>query len=173
MKKLKKSFRKRLTGLVFLCLISAGLAAQADFSGIWELNESKSKFGEGGGTGGPMGARSLTVTQDAKILTSNQKMAGRDGEEYNLTSTYSLDGSVSENTVMNDRLRKSVLTWSADKKSITINSTMNFERDGETREIKTTEKWTLSDDNKTLFIESTRPSRDGGNRTLTLAYDKK
>lgn len=120
-----------------------------------------------------MGVRSLTVTQDAKILTSNQKMAGRDGEEYNLTSTYSLDGSVSENTVMNDRLRKSVLTWSADKKSITINSTMNFERDGETREIKTTEKWTLSDDNKTLFIESTRPSRDGGNRTLTLAYDKK
>jgi hypothetical protein len=50
---------------------------------------------------------------------------------------------------------------------------MSFERDGETREVKTTETWSLSDDGKILFVESTRQSRDGESRTITLAYDKK
>lgn len=173
MKKSKISVKKRLTNMAVFFLMSVGLFAQTDFSGKWELNESKSKFGEGGGPGGPMGARFMTVTQNEKTLTAEQKMTGRDGEEFNVTVRYNLDGTVSENKFMMDRIRKSVLTWSADKKVITISSSVNFERDGETREIKTTEKWSLSDDKNTLFIESVRPSRDGGSRTVTLAYDKK
>jgi hypothetical protein len=165
--------QRRLSGLLAFLLISAGLFAQTNFSGTWELNESKSKFGEGGGPGGPMQAKSMIVAQDTKVLSSDQVVTGRDGDEFNITSKYNLDGTVSENTFMMDRIRKSVLTWSADKKAFTINSTMSFERDGETREVKTTEKWSLSDDGKILFVESTRQSRDGESRTITLAYDKK
>jgi hypothetical protein len=170
--------RRKLTALLTLFLVSAGLFAQTNFSGKWELNESKSKFGEGGGPGGaggrpPMGASSMTVAQDIKILTVDQIMTGRNGEEFETTSKYNLDGTLSENTFMMDRTRKSVLTWSDDKKSILISSTMNFERDGESREIKTSEKWSLSNDGKILFIESTRPTREGETRTTIFAYDKK
>mgnify|MGYP003819922359 CR=1 FL=1 len=157
-------------------LLSPGIFAQLNFSGNWSFNESKSKFGEGaGGPGGrpPMAATAMSVTQDASVLTVNQTMNDRDGQEFQTVSKFNLDGSETENAVMMDRIRKSVLTWSADKKSFTINSTMSFERDGETREIKTSEKWSLSSDGKTLMIESTRPTRDGGTRTNTLAYDRK
>ncbi len=176
MKKNEIPIRRSLTALLVLFLLSSGIFAQVNFSGNWSLNESKSKFGEGaGGPGGrpPMAATAMSVTQDVKILTVNQTMNDRDGQEFQTTSKFNLDGSETENKVMMDRIRKSVLTWSADKKSFTINSKMTFERDGETREINTSEKWSLGSDGKTLIIESTRPSRDGGIRTNTLIYDKK
>ena len=177
--------RKLLVSIVFL-LISAGLFAQANFSGTWTLNESKSKFGgEGGGPGGPMSAGSMTVAQDAALLTVDQIMRGRDGEEMKLTMKYNLDGEESENTFMMDMKRKSTVTWSSDKKALIINSSMVFNRDGENREMKDSETWKLSDDGKTLFIESTRPmgpggpGGDGGGQEprepmkMTMAYDKK
>jgi len=79
--------------------------------------------------------------------------------------------------------RKSTLTWSADKKSITIVSTMVFDMGGDSREMKESETWKLSDDGKTLFIESTMPggpgAPDGGQpgggegMKMTMVYDKK
>ena len=180
--------RKLIVSIIFL-LIGAGTFAQVNFSGTWTMNEAKSKFGgegggPGGGPGGPMGPATMTVAQDANILTSDQTMRGRDGEEIKMSMKYNLDGKESENTFFMDAKRKSTLIWSADKKSITINSSMIFDRDGESREMKESETWTLSDDGKTLFIESTRPmgpgapgGQDGQTprepMKMTMAYDKK
>jgi hypothetical protein len=98
-------------------------------------------------------------------------MPGRDGGEMKTSAKYNLDGKPSENPMFNTA-RKSVAVWSADKTSLAISSTMNFERDGQSREIKSTETWKLSEGGKVLLIESVRPGPDGEMKT-TVAYDKK
>lgn len=160
---------RNFTGIVFFFFASAGLFAQANFAGNWALNESKSNFG-----GGPMrmAANSLVVTQAANLLTVESTMPGRDGGEMKTTAKYTLDGKVSENPMFNTT-RKSTATWSADKTALTIVSTMTFDMGGETREMKTTETWKLSEGGKVLLIESVRPGRDGGEMKTTAAYDRK
>jgi hypothetical protein len=113
----------------------------------------------------------MVVTQQGNILTVESTMPGRDGEEMKTTSKYNLDGTLSENPMFNTT-RKSTAAWSADKTSLTIASTMTFERDGESREIKSTETWKLAEGGKVLMLENVRPGRDGEMKT-TVAYDKK
>ncbi|HOF20918.1 MAG TPA: hypothetical protein PLO24_06665, partial [Bacteroidales bacterium] len=144
------------------------LFGQANFSGNWALNDSKSDFG---GSQFRFAATSLSVQQAAGVLTVESTMPGRDGGEMKSTSKYKLDGSVSENPMFNST-RKSTVAWSADKSTLTITSTMTFNRDGQSREMKTTETWKLAEGGKVLKIESVRPGRDGEMKT-TAAYDKK
>jgi hypothetical protein len=162
------SFRKFFASSVLL-LISAGVFAQANFSGTWSFNESKSNFGE---SQFRFAAISMTVTQNAATLTVESTMRGRDGEEFKSTSKYNLDGTVSENPMFNTT-RKSTAVWSADNTSLTITSIMTFERDGQSREIKSTETWKLSEGGKVLMLETVRPGRDGGEMKTAVAYDKK
>lgn len=159
----------KIVGLLFFVLISVSLFAQTNFAGSWALNESKSNFGD---SQFRMAASSMTVTQDAKTLTVESTRQGRDGAEMKVSAKYNLDGSVSENPMFNSS-RKSTVTWSADKKSMTIASTMTFERDGESREMKSSETWKLADGGKGLTIENVRNGRDGAEVKTTAAYDKK
>ncbi len=161
------SFRMLFSSIVFM-LASAGLFAQSNFSGTWAFNESKSDFG---GSQFRFAATTMVVTQAGNVLTVESTMPGRDGGEMKTTSKYNLDGTVSENPMFNTT-RKSTVAWSADKASMTIASTMTFERDGESREMKTTETWKLTEGGKVLMLESVRPGRDGEMKT-TVAYDKK
>jgi hypothetical protein len=178
MYKKRTSGFKKLAGSILFLFVSAGIFAQADFSGNWVFNQSKSVFPQGpdgqgggpGGPGGPMGGGGMTVTKDSKTLTVNQTMQSPDGE-IKMTSKYNLDGTVSENNMFMDMKSKSTLTWSADKKSIAIVSTMVSDMG----EMKTTETWKLSDDGKTLLIESVMSGPPGGGEgmKMTRAYDKK
>ena len=113
----------------------------------------------------------MVVTQAGNVLTVESTMPGRDGGEMKTTSKYNLDGTASENPMFNTT-RKSTVAWSADKASMTIASTMTFERDGESREMKSTETWKLTEGGKVLMLESVRPGRDGEMK-ITVAYDKK
>jgi len=156
-----------LSSIVFM-LASAGLFAQSNFSGTWAFNESKSDFGD---SQFRFAATTMVVTQAGNVLTVESTMPGRDGGEMKTTSKYNLDGTVSENPMFNTT-RKSTVAWSADKASMTIASTMTFERDGESREMKSTETWKLTEGGKVLMLESVRPGRDGEMK-ITVAYDKK
>jgi len=159
---------KVLFSTAVFMLISAGLFAQANFSGTWGFNESKSNFGE---SQFRFAATTMVVTQAGNVLTVESTMPGRDGGEMKNTSKYNLDGTLSENPMFNTT-RKSTVAWSADKTALTITSTMTFERDGESREMKTTETWKLTEGGKVLMLESVRAGRDGEMKT-TVAYDKK
>lgn len=152
-----------------LCMATTGMFAQTNFAGTWAFNESKSNFGD---SQFRFAATSMVVTQDANTLTVESTMPGRDGGEMKTSAKYTLDGKVSENPMFNTT-RKSTVTWSADKTSLTIASTMTFDMGGETREMKSTETWKLSDGGKLLSIESVRLGRDGGEMKTTAAYDKK
>jgi hypothetical protein len=169
MRKLNTSkFRIYLVMAAF-CMTTSGLFAQTNFAGTWAFNDSKSNFGD---SQFRIAATSMVVTQDANTLSVESTMPGRDGEEMKTSAKYTLDGKVSENPMFNTT-RKSTVTWSADKSSLIISSTMTFDMNGETREMKSTETWKLSDGGKLLSIESVRPGRDGGEMKTTAAYDKK
>jgi hypothetical protein len=169
MRKISTEGFKNLLVFVFFCMTTSGLFAQSNFAGTWAFNETKSNFGD---SQFRFAATSMIVTQDANTLSVESTMPGRDGGEIKASARYTFDGNVSENPMFNST-RKSIVTWSADKTSLTIASTMTFDMGGETREMKSTEIWKLLDEGKVLSIESVRPGRDGGEIKTTAAYDKK
>ena len=168
-----KSLKNPKISLVLLAIILGlsvsvnSFAQKANFAGTFKLNEGKSNLGDG-----PMRpAYEMAVTQDDNSLSTDRKSQGRDGEERVQTSKYTLDGKESENPGFMNSVSKSTANWSADQKSLTINTTTSFNRDGETMEMKSTEIWTISADGSTLNIDSTRQS-PMGEMKLTLVYDK-
>jgi hypothetical protein len=153
-----------------LLLLSAGLFAQTNFSGTWAFNESKSNFGE---SQFRFAATLMVVAQDAKILTVETTRPGRDGNETKSTAKYNLDGTPSETPGFGNAVRKSTVTWSDDKTSIKISSTMTFDMNGESRTMNSSETWKLTEGGKVLLLENVMPGRDGGENKTTVAYDKK
>ncbi|NLA49601.1 MAG: hypothetical protein GX876_09085 [Bacteroidales bacterium] len=159
---------RKLICLSAFLLSSAFLFGQVNFSGTWAFNDSKSDFG---GSEFRFAATSLSVQQDAGVLTVESTMPGRDWGEMKTTSKYNLDGSVSENPMFNSS-SNSTVAWSADKSTLTITTTMTFDWDGQNMDMKTTQTWKLAEGGKILMIESVRPGMDGEMKT-TAAYDKK
>jgi hypothetical protein len=166
-----KNSGKRLLTVVIVCifvLTSANVFAQnPNFSGSWAFNEGKSKLSE---MGFRRPATKITVTQDNLALNTERLSKGRDGEDRITKEKFTLDGKECENVVFQEMKRKSIAKWSADGKALEIKSSMTFDMNGESREIKSSEIWKLSDDKITLTIESTSDGRDGEVKS-TLVYD--
>jgi hypothetical protein len=143
---------------------------KANFAGTWTYNAEKSTQpqGGGGGGGGRMGGGNMTATQSANSLTVARTRTNQDGETTTTTSKYTLDGKESVNSTGRGD-SKSVATWSADGKSLTIKTTSTFNENTFT----STAVWSLSDA-KTLSVVTTMPGRDGGaERKTTAVFDKK
>lgn len=159
-----------LTLTVSLFILPVKLNAQGakpNFSGSWAFNESKSNMGEGRGF---RSATQMTITQDVNTLTNARVRTNQDGESTTTTEKYTLDGKECVNTSGRGP-SKTIVTWSADGKTLNFATTRTFERDGETTEIKSTEVWTLTDA-KTLSIQSATKMQDT-ERKASLVYDKK
>lgn len=151
-------------------VISNAQAVRANFAGTWTLNAEKSTQPQGGGGGQRMGGVNFVATQEANLLTVERTRTGQDGQTTTMTMKYTLDGKESVNT--NPRGEsKSVANWSADGRSLTIETSRTMDMNGETRTMKSTEVWTLTDA-KTLTVVSTRQGPDGEVKT-TMVYDKK
>ena len=140
---------------------------KTDFTGEWTLNEDKSDLGEGRA----FAAFKLAIKQDGNTITIERTRTGRDGEERTSSETFTLDGK--ENINESERgSSNAVLTWSDDGNTLTIKSKREFNRQGETFEINSTEVWTLAEDGKTLKIQSDISS-PRGERSVSLIYEKK
>lgn len=173
---LVKPGRKAIT--IFSGLLLAGFAIlfsaatikrNADFSGEWKFNESKSKLGEGRFR---MAPQTLKVTQDAATSVSIERNSTTpNGDNVSSTEKLTFDGKEAESTVFGNSKKKSTASWSSDGNAMTIQSTIFFERDGNTFEIKVTEVWKLTDGGKTLTIDYTSVSQRGTNNQ-TFVYDK-
>jgi hypothetical protein len=160
-------FLVSLMATLLLVPVVSFAADKPDFTGQWTLNESKSDLGEGGS----FAAIKMTVTQKGNSLTIERTRTGRDGEERTNSETFTMDGK--ENIVEGEnRTTTSVVTWSADGSALTIKAKREFERQGETFEMNSTEVWTLAEGGKTLHIKS-ESSSQRGERSATLVYDKK
>jgi hypothetical protein len=152
--------------LLFFTITSAVFAGNVDFSGTWQLNESKSTLGQFGRP-----AKKLTVQGNVENIAIKRASTNQQGEEVTTDEKLTFDDKESESTVFGNNKKKSKAKWSDDGKTLTVKSTIVFDRNGQTMEIKTTEVWTLSADGKTLTIDSTSESPRGTN-TTKLVYDK-
>jgi hypothetical protein len=154
--------------VVILFLANSSTFAQAgktNFSGTWAFNETKSTPSQGGFR---MAATLMTITQDGNNLTVDRTSKNQDGDDVKSTYKFTLDGKESVNTVFGTNTRKSIITWSADGKSLNFAHTMNFNGD----DFKSTETWKINETDKTLSVE-TSMNFQGEERKATNVYDKK
>ncbi len=145
-----------------------GQNSKTIFTGNWVYNAEKSTQPEGQRQG--RGGGDFTANQAGNVLTVERTMQGRDGQTMTMTSKYTLDGKESVNSSRGGE-SKSVATWSADGKKLTIKTTRTMNRNGEERTVTSVEVWSLSDP-KSLTIEMTMPSPQG-DRKMTSVYTKK
>jgi hypothetical protein len=169
------AFRRLVSVALILALVSPALiiaqAGKANFAGEWTLNAEKSPQPQGGQGGGMrMGGGNFVATQEANLLTVVRTRTGQDGQATTTTTKYTLDGKESINTSARGD-SKSTAVWSADGKSLTIETSRTMDMNGESRTMKTKEVWTLTDP-KTLSVTSTRQGQDGEVKTV-MVYDKK
>lgn len=159
------------TAFSFLCLVfSLTLNAQkTNFSGTWSFNESKSQMGEGRFR---MAPSKMTISQDNTVLTIESTRTRQSGETMTINEAYTLDGQECDNSNPDQgRTKKSTVTFSADGKVMTITSKTTMERNGNKMEMQSVENYKLSDDGKTLTIETSSTSPRGEFKT-TPVYDK-
>ena len=158
-----------VSALCSLLLIPTAAFAgeKTDFTGEWTLNEDKSDLGERGA----FAAFKIAVKQEGNTITIERTRTGRDGEERTNSETLTMDGK--ENISESERgSSTSALTWSDDGTALTIKSKREFNRQGETFEMNSTEVWTLAEDGKILKIQSDISS-SRGERSVSLVYEKK
>jgi hypothetical protein len=153
--------------LVFLLVILlATVTIAADFSGSWALNKDKSELGEG--RRGRMAATKLVVAQKENSLLIESTRTGRNGEERIMKDEMTLDG---KETKSSTDWAETVSTAKMDKDVLLIFTSRTFERNGESFEMKSEQKWMLDDGGKSLIIDlKTNSSR--GERVMKLVYAK-
>jgi Tol biopolymer transport system component len=168
---IKRSFLLKVFSLIGILLVAVtsytnAQAGKTNFTGSWALNEEKSNLGDGP----RMGGGDFTAKQDGNLLTVERTFTNRDGQSMTSFMKYTLDGKESLNTSPRGD-SKSVASWSADGKTLTISTTRTLNMNGETRNIQSVEVWTMTDP-KTINIQSTMTTPNG-ERKLTMVYDKK
>lgn len=150
--------------VVMIFLLSVGVVA-ADFSGTWVLNREKSELGEG--RGARMAATKLVVEQKENTLAIESTRTGRDDEERVTKEEMTLDG---KETKSSTEWADAVSTAKINGEVLIIAMTRTFERNGETFEMKSEQKWALDNDGKILVIDLKSES-PRGERVMKLVYD--
>lgn len=139
---------------------------RVNFSGDWKLDESKSELGEFGGRV----ARSMKVEQKEDVISIARTTPGfNGGEAVTTTASLTYDGKITESEGFGGSKRKSSAAWSADGSALTLNSTIVFDRDGQTMEFKSTETWTMKDGMLSVVTHSNSPR---GESTTKAIYKK-
>jgi hypothetical protein len=132
---------KKLMSTLFVVATAANLAMAADkpdFSGNWKMDADKSTFGPMP----PPTSMTRKIVHKDPDLSVETAQSGDQGD-MNTTAKYSTDGKETTNSMMGNDV-KSKAVW--DGKNLMITSAANF---GGT-DVKLTNKWSLSDDGKTL-----------------------
>ena len=136
--------------LLSVAASAAPLAAQGshpDFSGKWNLDVTKLE--------GPMAqagitSATLTITQDAKLLKSEQAMSSAMGSTSNVVS-YNLDGSDSKNTVTQGGMSLALTSKTSwDGSALVIKTTGDVQGNPYER----SDRYTLDATGKVLTIDS-------------------
>jgi hypothetical protein len=154
--------KNKLIALLVLMFSFSLLAA--DFGGTWVLNQDKSELGEGRGR--RMAAAKMVVTQGENSLTIERTLTGRNGEERVRTEEMTLDG---KDVKTSNERGETISSAKMDGGVLTIQTVRKFERNGETFETTSEQKWQM--DGEMLVVNSTSES-PRGTRELKLVYNK-
>lgn len=152
MKPVKTKLFSILTILTILLFLSNhGYSQQADFTGKWKLNTSKSSLSYDFS----LAPKQLNIAQEENALAM-ERFAEMMGQSLRYTDKFTLDGKECINEGMGGANRKSVVNWSEDKKSLVIKTKIPTEEYGE---VEVTE--TLSVDGNNLTVKSLASSGMG------------
>ena len=162
----KKTAFLTAAAFAFVC-ISATIVDKSNFAGEWTLNAQKSELGEFGSRFTP---KKLKVEQKENEI-SLERTTSFNGEDRTSAEKITLDGKETENTVYGNSKKTSTAKWSDDAQTLTVNSVIKFDRNGEVLEIKSTETWKLINEGKSLSLETTSTSSMGTN-TMKAVFDK-
>jgi hypothetical protein len=174
--------KNRIAALVAVMAVTVmtlnmnGQGSKVNFSGSWVLNAEKSNSGQEAGQGQGQGQRmggfggDFTAKHESNLLTVERTREGRDGTSRTTVNKYTLDGKESINSTGRGE-SKSVATWSADGKKLTIKTSRTMDMNGESRTMVSTEEWSLTDA-KTLTVITTMATPNG-ERKATAVYNKK
>ncbi len=144
--------------LAVLALLLCAVAAQAkpNFSGEWKLNASKSDFGM---MPAPTSLVQKITHNDPELKVVRTQVSERG--EFTNESVYTTDG---KECVNKSRFgeTKSTLKWDGDV--LVIESKMDFQGNA----VTVTEKWSLSEDGKTLTLNRHFSSSQGEGDVKTV-----
>ena len=135
-----KPAMRMLAGCAVLLLCVAAAQAKPNFSGEWKLNVSKSDFGQ---MPAPTSMTQKITHNDPELKIAVSQVSERG--EMNYEAAYTTDGKECINQRGNFEV-KSVLKWDGD--TLTVTSKMDFQGNP----VTISDKWTLSEDGKTLTI---------------------
>lgn len=148
---------------MFLFMLAVAFSAASfgqNISGNWKMNESKSKLNEQFS----LSPKSLKITQDGNTLVL-AKTVEFQGQSMESTENYTLDGKECSNPGFMDATKKSTVTVSEDKKTITITSKVTMENG----DISSVEVFTMNGDN---LVYDSKSSSSFGDMAETAVYDK-
>jgi hypothetical protein len=147
---------------------------RANFSGKWKLNESKSVRGNTlciYDQGDRMRSDAMKITEHADFLTIDVVSSSPDGTPVTRSEKLTFDGKEGEFTLFKRGKTYSV-KWSDDGKTMTVNSLVYLDINGEKQEFKVTEVWKLINDGKSISLQANAKSTFVGERTWKFVYDK-
>ena len=147
---------------------------RANFSGKWKLNESKSVRGNTlciYDQGDRMRSDAMKITEHADFLTIDVVSSSSDGALVKRSEKLTFDGKESEFTLFK-RGKTFSVKWSDDGKTMTVNSLVYLDINGEKQEFKVTEVWKLINDGKSISLEANLTSALIGERVAKHVYDK-
>ncbi|HEY2934882.1 MAG TPA: hypothetical protein VGK99_24365 [Acidobacteriota bacterium] len=162
---------------LILCLGLAALAADAvNFTGTWALDKSKSDpIRMGRPDAQPMDIDiTLTINHTGNDFAVARKIS-MGGQDRNLDLKYTLDEQENTNPSAFGRPGSGTAKSKAklDNNQVVIRATQKIETpNGDTREISSTEVYSLSDDGRVLTITTTRTTPNG-DRTSKQVFGKK
>jgi hypothetical protein len=140
----------------------------AGYSGEWVLNEEKSDFGSNGSANVPY---KMVIERQGEQIIVNEFTKVEWADDRITHQEILLDGT----PVITREFkvpRTSISTFYPADKSFTVSSSSKSERGGQVREIKSTEKWSLSDEGKTLTIEENSTGFRGEDVRSVVVYER-
>jgi hypothetical protein len=152
---------KHLIGIfAMLALAAAPALAKPDFTGDWKLNTAKSTFGD---IPAP-DSMSIKIDHAEPKLTTVSKQSGQMGD-IEMHATYTTDGKECTNEGFQGAPFKSTVKWDGDNLALETKGQIGD------MDFSMTQKWTLSDDGKTLKVVQ-HIATSMGEFDQTLVFDK-
>lgn len=146
--------------LAFILLATVTVQA-TDFTGKWKLSKTKSSLNDQFS----MAPSEVIIMQNGNEF-SIEKHSSFQGTDYTSTDKYTLDGKECINEGFQGSKKKSTAVWDADKKILTVKSTLPMQDGGE---VSITEVFKTSDND--LEINSHATS-SWGDLDETMIYEK-
>lgn len=118
-----------------------------------------------------MRSETMKIAAQANFLIIDVVSSSFDGALVARSEKLTFDGKEREVT-LNGRGKKFTVKWSDDGQTMTVNSIIYLDINGDKKEFKVTEGWKLTNDGKSISLQANAKSTFFGERAWKFLYDK-